>query len=79
MFEEWVHRLIFQLTEALHFFKKDFIYLFREREEEKERNINVWLSLMRPLLGIWPATQACALTGNGTGNPLVCRWALNPH
>ena len=26
----------------------------------------------------WPATQACALTGNGTSNPLVHRLALNP-
>ena len=48
-----------------------FIYLFLEREgrekgreKEGERNINVWLSLTRPLLGTWPATQACTLTGN---------------
>ena len=45
---------------------KDFIYLFLERgerkEKEKERKTNVWLPLMRPLLEIWPATQACALT-----------------
>ena len=26
---------------------------------------------MCPLLGTWPATQACALTGNWTGNTLV--------
>ena len=48
--------------------KKDFIYLFLERgkgrEKERERNINVWLPLMRPLLGTWPATQAWVLTGN---------------
>ena len=31
-----------------------------------------------PLPGTWPETQACALTGNQTGNPLVCRPALNP-
>ena len=31
-----------------------------------------------PLLGTWPPTQACALTGDGTGAPLV-RWpVLNP-
>ena len=51
-------------------FKKDFIYLFLERgegrEEERERNINVWLPLEHPLLGTWPTTQAGALTGNGT-------------
>ena len=41
---------------------KDFIY-FREkgREREWERNINVWMPLVLPLLGTWPATQARAL------------------
>ena len=36
----------------------DFIYLFLEkgREEERERNINVWLLIEHPLLGTWPAT-----------------------
>ena len=48
------------------------------REKERERNINVRLPLTRPLLGTWPATQACVLTGNRTGDPLVCRLALNP-
>ena len=43
-----------------------------------ERNINVWLPLMCPLLGTWPTTQASALTGNRTGDPLVHRLALNP-
>ena len=33
---------------------------------------------MHPLLGTWPTTQACALTGNQTSNPLVHRLALNP-
>ena len=28
--------------------------------------------------GLGPTTQACALTGNQTGNPLVRRLALNP-
>ena len=67
---------------CLNFFFKDFIYLFLEREEgrekEWERHINVWLLLTRPLLGTWPATQACALTGNRTGDPLVRRPVLNP-
>ena len=31
-----------------------------------------------PLLGTWPATQACALTGNQTGDPLICIPVLNP-
>ena len=60
-------------TKILYFFKplyvlKDFIYLFLERgegrEKERERNINVWLPLACPLLGTWPVTQACALTGS---------------
>ena len=57
------------------FFLKILFILFLDRgegkEKEKERNINVWLPLTRPLLGTWPSTQACALTGNGTGDPLV--------
>ena len=36
------------------------------------------LPLTRPTLGTWPATQAPALTGNQTGNLLVCGWALIP-
>ena len=58
------------------------MYLFLERgegkEKERERNINVWLPLTRPLSGIWPTTQASALTGDRTINPLVPRPALNP-
>ena len=54
---------------CLFILKTDFIYLVLERgregkEKERERNINVWLPLACPLLGIWPATQACTLTGN---------------
>ena len=63
------------------FLEKRF-YLFLERgegrEKERERHVNVWLPLVCPLLGTWPATKACALTGNATSNPLV-RWlALSP-
>ena len=65
-----------------HSFFKDVIYLFLERregrEKERERNIHVWLPLLRPLLGTWPATQACALTGNRTADPLVHRLVLSP-
>ena len=64
------------------FFLKIFIYLFLDQEEgrekERERNISVWLLFTYPLLGTWPATQACALTGNQTSNPLVLRPVLNP-
>ena len=55
-----------------YFFFKDFIYLFLEKGEgrgkERKRNINVWLPLACPQLGTWPTTQACALTGNRTGD-----------
>ena len=58
---------------------KDFLYLFLEGKEgrKRERNISVWLPLVRPLLGTWPETQACALTGNPTSDPLICRPALD--
>ena len=62
------------------FFKKGYLFLERGegREKERERNINVWLPCACPLPGTWPTTQACALTGNRTGNPLLCRPALSP-
>ena len=69
---------------------KDFIYLFLQRGEEKEkeggekhqceRNINnmeQW-PLTGPQRGTWPTTQAHALMGNQTGNLSVCRPALSP-
>ena len=47
-----------------------------EREGEKHRLI---ASRMPPTgEGSWPATQACALVGNWTSDPLVCRLVLNP-
>ena len=42
-----------------------------------ERHID-WLPLTHPEPGTRPATQACALTGNQTTDPLVRRPALNP-
>ena len=44
-----------------------YLFIFRgEKGEEiqREKNVNVWLPLEHPLLGTWPATQACALTGS---------------
>ena len=49
-----------------------FIYLEGKGGGEKEGKISVWLPLLWPSLGTWPATQARALIGNQTGNPLVC-------
>ena len=48
-----------------------------EREKGRETSMCGCLSHTPPL-GTWPATQACALTGNWTGDTLVCRLALNP-
>ena len=71
------------------FFLKKIFYLFtfrgRGREEEREgekhhvcqRYIN-WLPLTHPQLGTWPATQACALTGNQTHDLLVGRLVVSP-
>ena len=63
------------------FFKKYVIYLFLEREEgrekERERNIDQ-LPLTHSQPGTGPATQACALTGNRTGDLSVCQMTPNP-
>ena len=61
-------------------FLRCYLFLFRERGRERgrEKNINVWLPLARPLLGTWPATQSCALTGNQTSDALVRRPTLCP-
>ena len=37
----------------------------------------MWLPLVRPLVGTWPTTQACAMTGNLIDDPLVRRPTLN--
>ena len=70
----------------LKVFCKDFIYLFLERregkEKEKERNINVWLPLTWPpprnlfYLGPQPRPVPCA--GNRTGDSLGHRTVFNP-
>ena len=55
-------------------------YFFREKRRERGRegeNINVWVPLTHPLLGTWSSTQACALTGNWTADPLVHRPELS--
>ena len=38
----------------------------------------MWLPLACPPLGTWLATQACALTGNRTSDPLGHSPTLNP-
>ena len=78
----WNHTARFIVVShcGLSFFLR--FYLFLEtgegREKDKERNISVWLPLACPLLQTWPATQACALTGNRTHDSLIRRPTLNP-
>ena len=66
----------------IKFLKKYFTYLYLDRgegkEKERERNISACLPLARPVLETRPATQACALAGNQTSNPLFPRPARNP-
>ena len=38
----------------------------------------MWLPLVCFLLGTWPATPVCTLTGNRTSNPLVRRRSFSP-
>ena len=61
-------------------FFKDFT-IFRERGREKEREgekHRYVVASHAPPLETWPETQACALTGNRTSDPLIHRPALNP-
>ena len=60
----FVHRSWFKLP------KPSLFYLFLERVEEREGEQHQCV-VASPLRGTWPATQACALTGNRTCNPLV--------
>ena len=61
------------------FFLKDFIYLFLETGEgrEKDREISVCGCLSHASYGNLDHNP-CALTGNGASDPLVHRPALNP-
>ena len=79
----WDNRCLFSVL--LCFFK-DFIYLFlegkggrkRRRETVKcEQNVGQ-LPIARPQQGTWPATQACAATGNQTSDLLLCRVDTQP-
>ena len=71
---------LFFLKILFYFLKIIYLFIFRERGrkgKEKERNINVWLPFTSHSLGPWPATQACALTGNRTCDLSVLRLVLN--
>ena len=64
-----------------HFFKKTYLFIFRERgkegEREGEKHQRVVASHAPPTADL-ASNQACALTGYQTGDPLVPRLALNP-
>ena len=70
----------------IYLFVKILVIYFRERrrEGEWEGEKPQWVrdrwsvASHTPLLGTWPATQACALTGNWMGDLLVCRPELSP-
>ena len=55
-----------------------FIYFQREKKGGRKKHQHVVASWVSPPSETQPATQACALTGNWTGDPLVRRPALNP-
>ena len=69
--------LCFPAIWVLFLFFRLFVFRDRGKEEGKERNIDVCLPLTCPPLGTWPATQACALTGNHIGKTLVHRLVLS--
>ena len=51
-------------------------------ERERERNINVWLLLTRPLLRTWHIIQACALDWELNRRPFgsqACTQSIEPH
>ena len=66
----------------LSFFLKDFKFIFRERgregEKRREGTLMCGYLLCTPYRGPGPQPQARALTGNRTGDPLVCRPVLKP-
>ena len=58
-----------------------FMYLFLERGREGEREGEKYHCVVAsptPSTGDLAATQACALTGNQTSDPLVCSQVLSP-
>ena len=60
---------------------KEFLFIFREGKGGRQRRRETLMCgcLEHPLLGTWPATQACALTGNRTSDLSVHKSTLNPH
>ena len=59
-------------------FKRFYLFLEIGERRKRGRETLTCSCLLHAPLGTWPATQACALTGNRTGDPLVHRPTLNP-
>ena len=57
------------------FFKRFYLRIFREEKEGKHQCV---VASSAHSTGDWLKTQACALTGNWTSDPLVHRPVLNP-
>ena len=79
-FLPWLTRLFLKRILFIYFYREGTGGRRKERGGEtsiSQRYINL-LPLTCSQLGTWLATQACALTENQTGDPLVCRRTLNP-
>ena len=67
----------------LYIFLRFYLFIFRERRREGERETLMCeryinrLPLTCPQPGTWPVTQACALTGNPTDELSVCGMTPN--
>ena len=73
---------LISISASFYFIQILFIY-FRQRgregEKEGEKHQCVVASHVPPTGDLtWLTAQASTLTGNPTGDPLVCRLALNP-
>ena len=65
------------LRELTLFFKRFYLFIFRERGGEGEKHqCEKHRSALQP--GTWPAAPARALTGNQSGDLLVHGLALSP-
>ena len=60
-------KLVSPLMSRHIYFLRFYLFIFRERVREEEREGEKYQCVVAsdsPLLGTWPATHACALTGN---------------
>ena len=69
--EIWLVKSPKSLDLSLFIFKDFILFLEGKGGSKRERNIVLWLPLVGSQLGTWPATQACALTGNRTRDPFA--------